>query len=172
MSLKYYKQIFLIEIILHWEGDSKLSSAFASQNFIHGIVSNWNVNTQIRDLDSYANEYFSLVAYSSTKTKTNTNTKTKAFVCSCMFWNKPVTKEPIILCNVTLRAWLVRHRHYPEQTKTFVPSFVFVFVLAHEQAIATTNKKCWKICRNGPWQFKKVHDKYFSPRLSYTAKAT
>ena len=30
-----------------------------SQNFIHGIVSNGNVNTQIRDLDSYANEYFS-----------------------------------------------------------------------------------------------------------------
>ena len=27
--------------------------------------------------------------------------ETKAFVRSCMFWNKPVTKEPITLCNVT-----------------------------------------------------------------------
>ena len=31
-------------------------------------------------------------------------------------------------CNVILRAWFVRHRHYLEQTKTFA----LVFVLAHE----------------------------------------
>ena len=40
-----------------------------------------------------------------------------------------------ILCNVILRAWFVHHRHYLEQTKTFVLGFVFVFFLAHEQAI-------------------------------------
>ena len=31
--------------------------------------------------------------------------------------------------------WFVRHRLYPERTKTFVFGFVFVFVLAHEQPI-------------------------------------
>ena len=34
-------------------------------------------------------------------------------------------------------AWFVRHRLYPERTKTFVFGFVFVFVLAHEQPIMT-----------------------------------
>ena len=34
--------------------------ASASRNLIHGIVSNGNVNTQICDLDSYTNAYFSL----------------------------------------------------------------------------------------------------------------
>ena len=53
----------------------------------------------------------------------------------CMFWNKPETNEPINLCNVILRAWFVCHRHYLERTKTFVLGFVFVFVLAHEQAV-------------------------------------
>ena len=77
------------------------------------------------------------IASSSTRTKTKRKTKTKAFVRSCMFWNKSVTNEPIILCNVILRAWFVHHRHYLERTKTFVFSFVFVFVLAHEQAIST-----------------------------------
>ena len=42
-----------------------------------------------------------------------------------------MTNEPIILCNVILRAWFVRHRHNLERTKTFV------FVLANEQAIST-----------------------------------
>ena len=67
-------------------------------------------------------------------------TKTKAFVCSCIFWNKPVTNKPIILCNVILRAWFVCHRHYLERTKTFVFVLVFVFVLAHEQAISKVVK--------------------------------
>ena len=31
-------------------------------------------------------------------------------------------------------AWFVCHRHYVERTKTFVLGFVFVLVLAHEQA--------------------------------------
>ena len=61
--------------------------------------------------------------------------KTKVFVHSCMFWNKPVTNEPIILCYVILRAWFVCHRHYLERTKTFVLGFVFIFVLTHGQAI-------------------------------------
>ena len=76
---------------------------------------------------------FLLIACSSTTTKTKTKTKTKAFVRSCMFWNKPVTNEPIILCNVILRAWFIRHRHYLGRTKTFVLGFVFV--LAHDQPI-------------------------------------
>ena len=38
-----------------------------------------------------------------------------------------MTNKPIIICNVILRAWFVRL----EQTK----ALVFVFVLAHEQAI-------------------------------------
>ena len=61
----------------------------------------------------------SFTACSSTKTKMKTKTKTKAFVCSCMFWNKPVTNKPTILCNVILRAWFVRHRHYLGPTKDF-----------------------------------------------------
>ena len=78
----------------------------------------------------------SLIACSSTKTKTKMKTKTKAFVRSCMFCNKPVTNEPIILCYVILRAWFVRNRHYLERTKTFVPGSIFVFVLTHEQVIS------------------------------------
>ena len=42
----------------------------------------------------------------------------------------------ILQCIIVLRAWLVRHRLYPERTKTFVFGFVFVFVLAHEQPIS------------------------------------
>ena len=57
-----------------------------------------------------------IIACSSTKTKKKK--KSKAFVRSCMFWYKPVTNELIILCNVILRAWLVRHRHYLKQMKT------------------------------------------------------
>ena len=37
-------------------------------------------------------------------------------------------------------AWFVRHRLYPERTKTFVFGFVFVFVLAHEQPISEKNQ--------------------------------
>ena len=43
-----------------------------------------------------------------------------------------------IICNVILRACFIHHRHYLEQTKVFVLGFVFVFVLAHEQAITLT----------------------------------
>ena len=35
-----------------------------------------------------------------------------------------------------LRAWLVRHWPYLERTKSFICGLVFVFVLAHEQAIS------------------------------------
>ena len=41
------------------------------------------------------------------------------------------TNEPIIQCNVILRAWFNRHLHYLVWKKTFVLGFVFVFVLAH-----------------------------------------
>ena len=37
--------------------------------------------------------------------------------------------------------WFVRHRLYPERTKTFVFGFVFVFVLAHKQPIASKLSK-------------------------------
>ena len=70
------------------------------------------------------NCFLALIAWPSTKTKTKT--KIKAFV---------LTHEPIIICNVILRVWFNPHRHYLERTKTFVNGFLFVFVLAHEQAI-------------------------------------
>ena len=50
-------------------------------------------------------------------------------------WNLCVTNEQILQCIIVLKAWFVRHRLYPERTKTFVLGFVFVFVLAHEQPI-------------------------------------
>ena len=37
-----------------------------------------------------------------------TKTKTKVFVRSCMFWNKPVTNEPITICIVVRTKSLVR----------------------------------------------------------------
>ena len=49
------------------------------------------------------------------------------------FWNLCMTNEPILRCIIVLRAWFVRHRLYPERTKTFV--FGFVFVLAHKKPI-------------------------------------
>ena len=61
------------------------------------------------------------------------------------FWNLWVTNEPILYCIIILRAWFVRHRLYPERTKSFV--YVFVFVLAHEQPITTLLKKF-----NGDWK--------------------
>ena len=81
-----------------------------------------------------------LIACSFTKTNTKTKTKTKAFVRSCMFWNKHVTNEPIIICKVVLRAWFNRHMYYLERMKTFVLGFIFVFVLAHEQAISMQSR--------------------------------
>ena len=56
--------------------------------------------------------------------------------CLFLYVHKPVMNVPINLCNVILRAWFVRHRYYLERTKTFVLGFVFMFVLAHEQAIS------------------------------------
>ena len=53
------------------------------------------------------------------------------------FWNLCMTNEPILQCIIVLRAWFVRHRLYPERTKTFVFGFVFVFVLVHEQPISS-----------------------------------
>ena len=50
------------------------------------------------------------------------------------FWNLCVTNELTLQCIIVLKAWFVRHRLYPERTKTFV--FGFVFVLAHEQPIS------------------------------------
>ena len=50
-----------------------------------------------------------------------------------------MSKEPIIICNVILKAWVVCHRHYVERMKTFVLGLVFVYVLAHEQAISNCN---------------------------------
>ena len=43
------------------------------------------------------------------------------------FWNLCVTDESIFQCIIVLRAWFVRHRFYPEQTKTFV----FIWVRFH-----------------------------------------
>ena len=57
--------------------------------------------------------------------------------CVRSFWNLCVTNEQILQCIIVLKAWFVRHRLYPERTKTFVLGFVFVFVLAHEQPIGT-----------------------------------
>ena len=44
-------------------------------------------------------------------------------------------------------AWFVRHRLYPERTKTFVFGFVFVFVLAHEHPI-TINTSIARVAFN------------------------
>ena len=56
------------------------------------------------------------------------------------FWNLCVTNEPIFQYIIALlRAWFVRHRFYPERTKTFVCGFVFV--LAHEQPISNIKEK-------------------------------
>ena len=55
--------------------------------------------------------------------------------CVRSLWNLCVTNEQILQCIIVLKAWFVRHRLYPERTKTFVLGFVFVFVLAHEQPI-------------------------------------
>ena len=71
---------------------------------------------------------YSLFIYQDEHEDENEN---QSFCLFFLFWNKPVTNEPIILCNVILRAWFVCHRHYLERTKTFV----YVLVMAHEQAI-------------------------------------
>ena len=50
-----------------------------------------------------------------------------------LFWIKPVRNEPGPQHYDTLKDRFVHHALVPERTKTLV--FVFVFVLAHEQAI-------------------------------------
>ena len=53
-----------------------------------------------------------------------------------------------------LRAWLVRHWHSLEQTKTFVLGFVFV--LAHEQVTTT---KCLMIKREDtPYHYQQLEN--------------
>ena len=52
------------------------------------------------------------------------------------FWIKPVTNEPGSQYYDTLNDWFVRHALVPERTKALGFVFVFVFVLAHEQAIS------------------------------------
>ena len=54
------------------------------------------------------------------------------------FWIKPVTNEPGPQYYDTLKDRFVRHAQVPERTKALV--FVFVFVLAHEQAISKSYK--------------------------------
>ena len=51
------------------------------------------------------------------------------------FWIKPLTNEPGSQYYDTLNDWFVRHALVPERTKALGFVFVFVFVLAHEQAI-------------------------------------
>ena len=53
--------------------------------------------------------------------------------CFHLFWIKPVTNEPGLSTYDTLKDRFVRHTLAQEQTKALV--FIFVFVLAHEQAI-------------------------------------
>ena len=43
---------------------------------------------------------YSLVIY---QDEMMTKAKTKVLICSCIFWNRPVTNKPIILCGVILR---------------------------------------------------------------------
>ena len=50
-----------------------------------------------------------------------------------LFWIKPVTNKPGPQYYDTLKYRFVRHAQVPEWTKALV--FIFVFVLAHEQAI-------------------------------------
>ena len=51
------------------------------------------------------------------------------------FWIKPLTNELGSQYYDTLNDWFVRHALVPERTKALGFVFVFVFVLAHEQAI-------------------------------------
>ena len=68
-----------------------------------------------------------------------------------------MTNEPIIICNVILRAWSVCHRHYLERMKTFLFGFVFVrlshktngtFCFRH----GTCHINC-KVCKIGEFLF-------------------
>ena len=51
--------------------------------------------------------------------------------------------DPLIYYYYSTKAWFVRHRLYPERTKTFVFGFDFVFVLAHEQPISSIPCTQW-----------------------------
>ena len=52
----------------------------------------------------------SLFIYQDENEDENQNQSFRSFFYS-MFWNKPVTNEPIIICSVILSSWFVRHRH-------------------------------------------------------------
>ena len=52
------------------------------------------------------------------------------------FWIKPVTNEPGHQCYDTLKDRFICHAQVPEQSKALVFVFLFVFVLAHKQAIS------------------------------------
>merc|ERR1711923_198613 len=67
------------------------------------------------------------------------------------FWNLCMTNKPILQCIIVLRAWFVRHRLYPERTKSFVFGSVFVFVLAHEQPIITLQCCPSHVCKGYLW---------------------
>ena len=69
--------------------------------------------------------------------KTKTETKIKAFVRFGGLYDEQT--DPSMYHST--EAWFVRHRLYPEQTKTFVFGFVFIFVLAHEQPIITMKNR-------------------------------
>ena len=56
--------------------------------------------------------------------------------CFRSLWIKPVTNEPCPQYFDTLKDRFIRHTQVPEQIKALVFVFVFLFVLAHEQAIS------------------------------------
>ena len=82
----------------------------------------------------------------------------------CSFWNFCMTNEPILQCIIVLRAWFVRHRLYPERTKTFVFRFVFVFVLVHEQPMNSRHDPIIKIELRHKILLPPFHEKTCTPK--------
>ena len=76
------------------------------------------------------------LACSFSKTKTKTKTKNQSLRSFLHILKQTCDKKTN---NSILRytKGFVRHRHNLERTKTFVLGFVFVFILAHEQAVST-----------------------------------
>ena len=58
-----------------------------------------------------------------------------------LFWIKPLTNEPGPQYYDTLKDRFIRHAKVPERTKALISVFVFVFVLAHEQATSTVSSR-------------------------------
>ena len=54
-------------------------------------------------------------------------TKAKAFVRSGMLWNKLMTNQPILLCNVIVRAWFASHRQFIEVNKYIYDQKIKIF---------------------------------------------